>query len=126
MTRLYLLTIKKRANRYTSILELDRALALARGVIPRGDFHDFVGYELDSICRMHIHTMFRTPNQISCKRVCAKLNSMTYMHFHIQPFKLADYSTGRSYCLQEKSPHVAEEKSRHHFLMRSLKYRKIV
>lgn len=122
MVKSYLVTIKCNSYKFTSIPDLKRALASARELYPQGDWHSCTGYELDSLCRMHVHTVVKFPTNISCNKY-AQIYREKYPEFHIhfQPVKKDDVDHVIDYCLKEKSPSICEEISRDHFLMRKLK-----
>lgn len=121
MVKSYLVTIKNNANTYVPILELQRALAEARELYHKGDWHCDVGFELDKLNRMHLHTVVKFPNTISCKTYARRFRPGKSWHINFTPIKKDDVDHVIRYCLKEKSPHICEERSKEHFLMRKLK-----
>lgn len=115
----YFLTIKNNRARYTSIRELNEYYAKFRELIPRADYTDQIGYELDSKNRMHLHTVFCVPNQLSCKDTNAMANYGSVQH-HIKRFPFKDLERVVKYATQEKVPYIKEEISYQYWLHRSL------
>lgn len=122
MVKSYLVTIKPNLYRYTSILDLQLALASARELYHKADWHSEVGYELDSFHRMHLHTVVKFPTNISMQRYARQYESLSNnMRIHFMPIKKDDVDHVIGYCTKEKSPSIMEEESKEHFLMRKLK-----
>ncbi len=87
----YLITIKNNCPSYTSQVELRRALAIAREAWPLADWHSFDACELDSIHRLHLHTMVKFPTNISCRFYSEKYNHpWASFHIHFQPVSKGD------------------------------------
>lgn len=124
MVRSYLLTIKNNAARHTDIAELSRALALARGALPDAKFHEDIGYEPDSIMRMHLHVMISTTNQISCKKYNKLLNHDSWQ-YHFQAVPIRDTPKVLSYVMKNPSAALNEEYCYQHWIQRKLKEIKI-
>lgn len=122
----YILTIKDNRMKFTSIDELSTAFTQVRESIPKAEYSCNTGYELDCLNRMHFHAIFCVPNRISCRRYNRLLNTQVGMHHHFKQFPYKDLDKVIDYVTKEKSPAVKEEISRHHFLMRALRYKRIV
>lgn len=116
----YLVTIKTTKPRYVSIDELERALAIARGLYPRADWHSDSGKELDIINRMHLHTMVKFPNNISMSRF-TKLFNFGDLRIHFKKIPQKDFQKAYDYCLKEKSPTIKEHVSQEYWLQKKLK-----
>lgn len=122
MVKSYLVTLQRNAYTFTSILDLKLALASARELYPKADWHSEVGYELDSFCRMHLHTVVKFPTNISMRRFHSMYEELDNGYrIHFAPIKKDDVDYVVGYATMEKSPSISEETSKEHFLMRKLK-----
>lgn len=92
--RSYLVTIKCHAKVYVSQDELDRVLAETKNKVNasrlKADWSSIVGYEEDSLGRMHLHTFLVTEKAIFMKKY-----QKPGWSIHFQDRKAGKYMTGK-------------------------------
>ena len=88
----YMVTIKRNAVEFTKIAWLDMQLSRLRKLIPNAEWSDNVSYELDSLHRLHIHTIVTSIRDIKYKQFMRK-----GWHIHFSPFKRQDYGNILNY-----------------------------
>ena len=120
----YFITLKNNANKYVSILELKSHMRLAVESLG-GDWYSHIGYELDSMNRMHAHTCVCYPNNISCKKKGAeyqKLCNDKSWHIHFRLIDAGDEPVAYNYALKEADPQFKDEMSYQQFIQKRLRH----
>lgn len=92
----YLLTIKCNTKRFAAIEELDNVFQRVKDKMPKGSgYEEFVPYELDSLRRLHLHTIVSCPRQPFYKRLQQKGYTV-----HMKAIGLMDVDRVRNYCMK--------------------------
>lgn len=124
----YFITLKNNSNKYVSILQLKSHMRLAIENLG-GDWYCHSGYELDSINRMHAHTMVCYLNTISMKSKVDKFSNLCLDNSWIIHFKevdAGDEPVAYHYALKEAVPQIKEQISYEHFIQKQLQTLRIV
>lgn len=112
-----LVTVKDNKNRFITIKELETSLSIMRSNSKGFEWSDNEGYELDSRQCLHVHTLFKSANNLSVSKWSQRFSELTGLHVHLQPYKKEDDKKIRMYIKKEKvSKEILEDESRQYFL----------
>lgn len=116
----YLVTIKNNSHQYTSLWDLTDALVHVRRLHKTSDWSCVVKYELDSLNRLHLHTVMQCTKRPYFKRIIDSLKRKfpTYS-VDFREFPLEDGNKVYRYITKEpRSRFELEQDSLIHFMNR--------
>ena len=118
------------ALEYVSVEKLRKQLEHAKSIYGNlhADWSSIRGIELDSLNRLHMHTICCFPNNISCKTQASRFAPDSSWHIHFRPFPFKDFAKVSSYVTKQSSRDVDldDQRSMESILQRKLKKKRIV
>lgn len=102
----YLVTIKRNAIESTKIAWLSLQYSRLVKLLPGCEWSSDVSYELDSLNRLHLHTIVQSPREVYYKKLTRK-----GWHIHFARFPRKDYSKVLNY-IRKHDQHPMEIQQR--------------
>lgn len=105
----YLVTIKCSNVKFTSSSDIlkvyRRTVSRSQCDGPNYDWSDQIAWELDSLNRLHLHTIVKTNKSVNVRNFCK-----TNWSVHFQPFPLEDYKKVQDYITKHRqSPDALDD-----------------
>lgn len=98
----YLVTIKRNALGYTKMDYLNQQYYRLVKMYNRMEWSSEIGYELDSLNRLHLHTIVHTDRQPTGRY------GRTGWHIHFQPFNREDYERVCDYIHKDRKKYFED------------------
>lgn len=121
MTKFYLMTMKSNAKVFITLSHLRDSYNLIVKSDNGFEWSDQVAYELDSLYRLHIHTILCARNNISLQRYTKKWSQLAELHVHLVPLDIDTLPMAQAYVKKElRTPDELEQVSIVHLAPRLL------
>lgn len=123
MVKKYLLTIKNNRKQFTAYEDLMTEYLRVKEITLKGteaEWHSYLAIELDSLCRLHMHALIQTPNNISCKMRTKSFNHDGW-HLNLKPVLKGTENQVFNYIEKEHTdPSHLEQESYEYWIQRRL------
>lgn len=115
----YLVTIKNNANKYTTPQDLQTQYNRATKLYPDAEWSSIRGIELDTLMRLHLHTIVYFKNTISMQRYIEMFNTGSWI-IHFKHYPKDDDLRVRDYVVKSGHWYNADERSYQYHMIKKM------